>query len=48
VRVIPWTVNEPGDMLSLKGMDVDGFITDYPGRAAKFRRTLNIQSRGRK
>jgi glycerophosphoryl diester phosphodiesterase len=48
VRVIPWTVNEPGDMLSLKGMDVDGFITDYPNRAAKFRRTLNIQSRGRK
>jgi len=48
VRVIPWTVNEPGDMLSLKGMDVDGFITDYPDRAAKFRRTLNIQSKGKK
>jgi glycerophosphoryl diester phosphodiesterase len=48
VRVIPWTVNEPGDMLSLKGMDVDGFITDYPDRAAKFKRTLNIQSKGKK
>jgi len=48
VRVIPWTVNEPAAMLSLKGMDVDGFITDYPGRAARFRRTLNIQTRGRK
>ena len=48
VRVIPWTVNEPGDMLSLKGMDVDGFITDYPDRAAKFRRTLNIQAKGKK
>jgi glycerophosphoryl diester phosphodiesterase len=45
VRVIPWTVNEPGDMLSLKGMDVDGFITDYPDRAAKFKRTLSIPSK---
>jgi glycerophosphoryl diester phosphodiesterase len=48
VRVIPWTVNEPGDMLSLKGLDVDGFITDYPDRAAKFKRTLNIQAKGKK
>jgi glycerophosphoryl diester phosphodiesterase len=48
VRVIPWTVNEPGDMLALKGMNVDGFITDYPDRAAKFKRTLNIQSKGKK
>jgi len=48
VRIIPWTVNEPSDMLSLKGMDVDGFITDYPDRAAKFRRTLNIQVKGKK
>ena len=42
IRVIPWTVNEEKDMLVLKGMGVDGFITDYPDRAAKFRRTLNI------
>lgn len=48
IRVIPWTVNEPKDMLALKGMDVDGFITDYPNRAAKFKRTLNIQSKGKK
>jgi len=48
IRVIPWTVNEPKDMLALKGMDVDGFITDYPDRAAKFKRTLNIQARGKK
>lgn len=48
IRVIPWTVNEPKDMLVLKGMDVDGFITDYPNRAAKFKRTLNIQSKGKK
>ncbi len=43
VRVIPWTVNEPKDMLSLKGMNVDGFITDYPNRAAKYKRTLEIK-----
>ncbi|MBN8578749.1 MAG: glycerophosphodiester phosphodiesterase [Cytophagales bacterium] len=43
LRVIPWTVNEEKDMLSVKGMDVDGFITDYPDRAAKFKRTLNLR-----
>lgn len=48
IRVIPWTVDEPSDMLSLKGMNVDGFITDYPDRAAKFKRTLNIQTKGKK
>lgn len=48
VRIIPWTVNQPGEMLSLKGMDVDGFITDFPNRAAKFKRTLNIQVRDNK
>jgi glycerophosphoryl diester phosphodiesterase len=48
VRVIPWTVNEEKDMLVLKGMGVDGFITDYPDRAAKFRRTLNIVPKAKK
>ena len=43
IRVIPWTVNEVSDMLSLKGMGVDGFITDYPNRAKKYKMTLNIQ-----
>jgi glycerophosphoryl diester phosphodiesterase len=43
IRVIPWTVNEVSDMLSLKGMGVDGFITDYPNRARKYKMTLNIQ-----
>lgn len=42
IRVIPWTVNEVSDMLSLKGMGVDGFITDYPDRARKYKMTLNI------
>jgi glycerophosphoryl diester phosphodiesterase len=43
IRVIPWTVNEVGDMLSMKGMGVDGFITDYPDRARKIKYTLNIK-----
>jgi glycerophosphoryl diester phosphodiesterase len=43
IRVIPWTVNEVSEMLSLKGMRVDGFITDYPDRARKYKMTLNIQ-----
>jgi glycerophosphoryl diester phosphodiesterase len=42
LRVIPWTVNEPSDMIVLKGMGVDGFITDYPNRAATLKKTLNI------
>ena len=43
IRVIPWTVNETADMLAMKGMGVDGFITDYPDRARKYKMTLNIQ-----
>jgi Glycerophosphoryl diester phosphodiesterase len=43
VRVIPWTVNKSSEMLSLKGMGVDGFITDYPDSARSYKMTLNIQ-----
>ena len=43
IRVIPWTVNEEADMLAYKGMGIDGFITDYPDRARKYKMTLNIQ-----
>ncbi len=32
IKVIPWTVNETDDMLSLLVMNVDGIITDYPNR----------------
>lgn len=35
IRVIPWTVNEIDDMKRAKAMGVDGFITDYPNRAAE-------------
>ena len=46
IRVIPWTVNEIHDMLALKGMGVDGLITDYPNRTRRFRMTLNIPQKG--
>jgi glycerophosphoryl diester phosphodiesterase len=46
IRVIPYTVNEISEMLSLKGMGVDGFITDYPDRAGKYKMTLNIERKG--
>lgn len=42
LRVVPWTVNEEKDMVALKGLGVDGFITDYPDRAAKYKMTLSI------
>lgn len=34
IRVIPWTVNEIEDMKKMLEWKVDGFITDYPDRAA--------------
>ena len=43
MRVIPWTVNDEKEMVALKGMGVDGFITDYPNRAAKYKMTLSIK-----
>jgi glycerophosphoryl diester phosphodiesterase len=50
IRVIPWTVNETEDMKRLKALGVDGFITDYPNRAAELGYTLkytqNLNSRG--
>jgi len=32
IQVVPWTVQEIGDMKKLKEMGVDGIITDYPNR----------------
>jgi glycerophosphoryl diester phosphodiesterase len=48
LRVIPWTVNEVSDMLSLKGMGVDGLITDYPNRTRRYKMTLNLPHKGGK
>jgi glycerophosphoryl diester phosphodiesterase len=35
IKVIPWTVNSPGDMKKLRSMGVDGIITDYPNYIAQ-------------
>ncbi|MFL6574360.1 MAG: glycerophosphodiester phosphodiesterase [Burkholderiales bacterium] len=32
LRMIPWTVNEPGDIRRVLGLGVDGIISDYPDR----------------
>jgi glycerophosphoryl diester phosphodiesterase len=45
MRVVPWTVNDPEDMKSLKAMGVHGFITDYPDRAANLKMTLNLSGK---
>ena len=45
IKVIPWTVNEISSILALKGMGVDGVITDYPNRARQYKLTLNIPYR---
>ena len=32
IKVVPWTVNEPDDMVRLIDLGVDGMISDYPDR----------------
>jgi glycerophosphoryl diester phosphodiesterase len=34
IAVLPWTVNEPADLLRMRDLGVDGLVTDYPDRAA--------------
>jgi glycerophosphoryl diester phosphodiesterase len=36
IGMIPWTVNSPEDMLSMKRCGADGIITDYPEVALSF------------
>ena len=31
-KIYPWTVNSPSDIKRMKGLKVDGIITDYPER----------------
>lgn len=35
VALIPWTVNEPGDIQRMIELEVDGIISDYPERVFK-------------
>ena len=35
LTILPWTVNEPRDMATLRRLQVDGIITDYPDRLRK-------------
>lgn len=35
LKVLPWTVNEPGEMERMIDLRVDGLITDYPDRARR-------------
>lgn len=32
IQIVPWTVQEAAEMKKLKGLGVDGIITDYPNR----------------
>ncbi|RFZ92748.1 glycerophosphodiester phosphodiesterase [Mucilaginibacter conchicola] len=32
IKVLPWTVNKPEDIASVKALGVDGIISDYPDR----------------
>ena len=42
LRIIPWTVNEPGDIARVLDLGVDGIISDYPDRVL-----LELKRRGR-
>ena len=44
IRVIPWTVNDKEDMKRLKNWGIDGFITDYPNRAAELGFSLKMNT----
>ncbi|MBD0352673.1 MAG: glycerophosphodiester phosphodiesterase [Flavisolibacter sp.] len=39
IKVIPWTVNKVEEMIRLKGMGVDGLISDYPNLYAQMDNT---------
>lgn len=42
LKVIVWTVNEPGQMRTLINIGVDGIITDYPDRLRDVMRELGM------
>jgi glycerophosphoryl diester phosphodiesterase len=45
LKVVPWTVNNPGDMAQLIDLGVDGLITDYPDRAKPVLATKGLKTR---
>ena len=42
LKVIPWTVNETGEMTQLLDIGVDGIITDYPDRLRELMRQRGL------
>jgi len=42
VRVVPWTVNEPADLVRLFDWGVDGVTTDYPACLAQVLRSRGV------
>ncbi|MDP3413798.1 MAG: glycerophosphodiester phosphodiesterase family protein, partial [Polaromonas sp.] len=42
LKVIPWTINQAGDMDRLIGWGVDGLITDYPDRLREVMRQRQL------
>jgi len=42
LKVVPWTVNEPADLLRVIDLKVDGLITDYPDRAREAMRQRQL------
>jgi glycerophosphoryl diester phosphodiesterase len=45
LKVVPWTVNVPADMIRLIDLGVDGLITDYPDRGAQILASKGLKAR---
>jgi glycerophosphoryl diester phosphodiesterase len=42
LAVVPWTVNDPADMLRMIDAGVHGIITDYPDRLRRVMAERNL------